>query len=191
MAETPTNAVAATLAHTGSGELHAEPTFLGISAAGFVALSMLVVIAIMIWQRVPRLIARALDGRIDTIRRDLDEASRLRAEAEAMLAAAQSRDANSRDEAASIVRHAEAEAAAMRRKAENDAADLVARRSQMAEDRIGAAERQAIGEVRARAAEVAVRAAGSLIAIRHGAAEDQPVISRAIAGLGAGLSRPN
>ena len=188
MAEANTNAVAGTLAPAGgAGELHAEPSVLGISAGGFVALSMLVVIAIMLWRGVPALVARVLDGRIDTIRHDLDEASRLRAEAEAMLAAAKSRDANSREEAASIVHHAEIEAVAMRRKAEADAADLVARRSQMAEDRIGAAERQAIGEVRARAADVAVRAAAALIAARHGATEDQQVISRAIDGLG----RPN
>lgn len=168
----------------GATELHTEPSALGITAAGFVALSMLVVLAIMLWRRVPALVGRALDGRIAAIRRDLDEASRLRAEAEAMLVAAQGRTATQEQDAAAIVDHARAEAAALLAKARVDARDLVARRGQMAEDKIGAAERAAVAEVRARAADAATRAAGAIIARDHGAQADRAVVDRTIAGLG-------
>lgn len=171
------------MAHTGTAELHHEPTALGISAPGWVALAMLIVVLIALWQKVPALIARMLDGQIDTIRRQLDEASALRKEAEAALAEAQARKAASRGDAAAIVEHAEAEARALLAKAEADAADLIARRQQMAEDKIAAAERQAIAEVRSRAADAAARASAAIIAERHDAVADQALVDRTIAGI--------
>ncbi len=168
----------------GAVELHHEPSAIGITAAGFVALSMLVVIGIMLWQRVPKLIAGMLDAKIATIREQLDEAARLRVEAERLLAEAQARDKASAGDAAAIVAHAEAEARVLLAKAEADATDLLARRSKMAEDKIGAAERQAIADVRGRAADAAVHAAATIIAQRHGADADRSLVDRAIAGLG-------
>lgn len=168
----------------GAVELHHEPSALGITAAGFVAISMLVVVGIMLWQRVPKMIASMLDAKIATIREQLDQAARLRAEAEQLLADAQARDKASAGDAASIVAHAEAEAKAMLVKAESDATDLLARRSKMAEDKIGAAERQAIADVRGRAADAAVHAAASIIARHHGAEADRSLVDHAITGLG-------
>lgn len=173
-----------TVAQTGVAELHHEPSVFGITAPGFVALSMLVVIGLMIWKKVPKMIAGALDSRIATIRNQLDEASQLRAEAEAQLAEAKARNAASAGDAAAIVAHAQAEAAAMLAKAEADLADLVARRQTMAEDKIAAAERGAIAEVRALAAEAATRAAATILAERHGVDADKALVDRTIAGLG-------
>ncbi|WP_375397004.1 hypothetical protein [uncultured Sphingomonas sp.] len=173
-----------TLAKTGSAELHVEPSAFGLTAPAWVALSMLVVIAIMIWQKVPALVGRMLDSRIDTIRRQLEEAGALRVEAEKLLADARARDAASAGDAAAIVAHAEQEAATMLIKAEADAADLVARRGKMAEDKIAAAERSAVAEIRAHAADAAARAAAAIIADRHGADADKPLVDRTIAGLG-------
>jgi len=173
-----------TVEHTGVVELHHEPSVFGITAPGFVALSMLVVIGLMIWKKVPKMIAGALDSRIATIRTQLDEASQLRAEAEAQLAEAKARNAASVGDAAAIVAHAHAEAAAMHAKAETDLADLIARRQTMAEDKIAAAERGAIAEVRALAADAATRAAAAILAERHGVDADKALVDRTIAGLG-------
>ena len=170
-------------AATGTTELHHEPSALGITAPGFVALSMLAVIGIILWKKVPAMIAAMLDARIATIRTQLDEASRLRAEAEALLAQAKARNAASAGDAAAIVAHAEQEAAALVAKAQTDATELVARRGKMAEDKIGAAERAAVAEVRAKAADVATRAAASIIADTHGAAADAKLVDKTIAGL--------
>jgi len=169
---------------TGTTELHHEPSALGLTAPAWVALAMLVVIAIMLFAKVPTLIGRMLDGKIATIRQQLDEAAALRAEAEALLAEAKQRNAASAGDAAAIVAHAEQEAAALLAKAEADAAELVARRGQMAEDKIAAAERSALAEVRARAADAATRAAAAIIADTHGAGADKPLVDKAIAGLG-------
>ena len=168
----------------GAVELHQEPTALGITAAGFVAISMLVVIGLMLWKRVPKMVAGMLDAKIALIREQLDEAARLRAEAERLLAEAQARDKASAGDAAAIVAHAEAEAKAMLAKAERDATDLLARRSKMAEDKIGAAERQAIADVRGRAADAAIHAAATIIARGHGADADKALVDHAIMGLG-------
>ena len=76
-------------AHTevaGGAEHHVEANFHGISPGGFVALAMIAVILIMIWARVPALIGKALDARIAGIREQLDTASQLRKEAEALKA---------------------------------------------------------------------------------------------------------
>lgn len=177
----PHSAVAATFP---ANTVHLEPSVFGITASGFVALSMLVVVAIMLWQKVPALIARLLDARIAAIREQLDQAAQLRAEAEAMLADANKRSAASATDAQAIVAHAEQEAAAMMAKAERDAADLVQRRAQMAEDKIAAAERAALADVRNAAAGAATRAAATLIAQRHGAEADRALVDRSIAGLG-------
>ena len=184
----PAHPVAATLP---ANTLHVEPSVFGISASGFVALSMLVVIGIMLWKGVPALVARLLDARIAAIRADLDQAKALRDEAEALLADAKRRDATSAGDAAAIVAHAEQEAEAMIAKAQADAADLVRRRGLMAEDKIGAAERSALADVRAKTADVAVRAAAAIIAERHVADVDKVLVDRTISNLGAGHSRPN
>jgi len=81
---------AATAEHaaaSGGEEHHAEAVVAGISfltPGFFVAAAMLIVFAIMLKARVPSLIAKALDSRIDGIRQQLDEAAKLRAEAEAL-----------------------------------------------------------------------------------------------------------
>ena len=76
---------------------------------------------------------------------------------------------------------AEQEAAQLVAKAKADSAALIARRQRMAEDRIGAAERTAVAEVRDTASRAAVAAAQQLIAAGHDAKSDKPLIERAIA----------
>lgn len=182
-----------------AGQLNAvtvatQPEVVEHGEAGFnspgvwVALSMLVVVAIMIWKKVPAAIAAGLDRKIAAIRGQLDEASRLRAEAEAIRAEYEARAADAERQAASIRDHAESEAALILSQAKAEAETLVARRVRIAEDKIAAAERAAVAEVRAKAAAVAAAAAADLIARRHDAASDRALVDRTIGGLG---QRPN
>ena len=147
---------ATTEAAEGHGPV-AEPTALGLDATAWVALAMIAVIAIMLWKKVPAAIGKALDKKIAGIREQLDEATRLRTEAEAL--------------------RAEYEA-------KTDAAALVERRTRMAEDKIAAAERSAIAEVRAKAVTAATIAAERLIRDQHDATADRAMVDRTIAGLG-------
>lgn len=172
----------------GSAAHEEGPTLLGLSAEGwvYVGLTIFLLLAVFI-AKAPQKIAQALDARIADTRRQLDEAAKLRAEAEALLADAKARSAASAGDAAAIIAAAEQEAAALIAKAQADANDLTARRAKMAEDKIAAAERAAVAEVRAVAARAAATAAGAIIADLHGADADRALIDRTISG----LSRPN
>ena len=178
---------ASTVANPGAIE-HAEATAFGLNPGGWVALSMIVVLAIMIWKGVPKAIARALDKKIASIREQLDEASKLRAEAEALRAEYQAKAAAADSEAAQILEHARAEADQILAKAKDDTEQLVKRRQRMAEDKIAAAERAAIAEVRAKAADAATKAAAALIAQRNDAETDKVLIDKAISALGQRLN---
>lgn len=162
---------------------HAEPKGLGLDATVWVSLSMLAVIAIMVWKKVPAAIGRALDKKIAGIREQLDEAAALRAEAEALRAEYAAKTAAAEQEAATLLERARHEAEGIVAQAESDAAALVERRTRMAEDKIAAAERAAVQEVRAKAADAAAAAAAGLIAERHDAKADKGLVDRAIAGL--------
>ena len=162
---------------------HAEPTAFGLTPGGWVALAMLAVFAIMIWQKVPAMIAKALDGKIAEIRAQLDEAKQLRAEAEALKTEYQVKSAAADGEAKAILDRAHAQSASLIAKAKSDAEALVERRTQMAEAKIAAEERAAIDEVRAVAAKAATAAAGRLIAERNDASSDKALVDQAIAGL--------
>ena len=177
--------------HTGTqahGAAHDEPSALGLSPSAWVALSMTVFILILLWKRVPALFARGLDARIAAIRSQLDEAKALRAEAEALRAEYDAKLKAAEAEAASMRTHAEAEAKQILADAEAAAQDLTQRRARMAEDKIAAAERSAIADVRAKAASAAAAAAAALIAAKHDAGADRSLIDQTIAGIGTRLN---
>jgi F-type H+-transporting ATPase subunit b len=177
----------ATDAHAGAPEHHAAPTALGLDAPAWIALAMVVVFALLIWKRVPAIIGKALDKKIAGIREQLDEAAQLRAEAETLKGEYEARAAQADAEATTMIDRARAEAEGIRRQAEVDAAALVERRTRMAQDKIAAAERQAIEEVRTKAASAAAAAAARLIGEKMDAGADRAIVDRTIEGLG----RPN
>ncbi|RZM07933.1 MAG: hypothetical protein EOP68_12835 [Sphingomonas sp.] len=173
----------------GGAEHVVDPTdaILGLNSTGWVAIAAIFVLLIFLWKKVPAAIGRMLDTRIAAIRTQLDEASKLRAEAETLRAEYETRAKTAQAEAATMREHAHQEAHQILVKAKADAEALMERRAKMAEDKIAAAERAAIAEVRARAADTAAKAAGLLIQQQHGADADRNLVDRSIAGLG----RPN
>lgn len=165
-------------------EAHAEPLFLGFAPPfTVVAAAMTLLILVLIWKRVPKLIAGMLDSQIAAIRHQLDEAKALRAEAEVLRGEYAAKIAGAEKDAAAMLDHARNEADAIVAKAEADTADLIARREKMATDRIEAAERAAIDDLRAKAAAAATAAARQLIASNLGAERDRRLVDGAIAGL--------
>lgn len=172
--------IGATADHGGG---HVEPTALGFDASGWIALAMLAVFALMIWKKVPAAIGRALDRKIASIREQLDEAAQLRAEAEALRNEYEAKAARADDEAAAMLERARSEAEGIVRQAEANAASLVDRRMRMAEDKIAAAERAAIDEVRAAAAATASAAAEKLLRERLDKDADRAMIGRTIESL--------
>jgi F-type H+-transporting ATPase subunit b len=163
---------------------HVEPVAFGIMGPGaWVGLAMLVFIGILIWKGVHKTIAGGLDGRIAAIRSQLDEARKLRAEAEALRGEYAAKIANAEQDAAAMLDHARSEAVAIVEKAQRDTTTVIARRERMAEDKIAAAERSAVEDLRARAARAATEAARGLIAERHHAEADRRLVDEAIAHL--------
>lgn len=161
-----------------------HPTLLHLDSEGwvYVGLTIFLLLALFVF-KAPKLIANGLDKRIADTRRALDEAKALRDEAEALLADAKKRAAETHRDAEAILGHARIEAGQLVDKARADADTLVERRRKMAEDKIGAAERGAIAEVRARAAQASAAAAATLIARGHDAAADRALVDSTIAGL--------
>ena len=136
---------------------------------------------------------KALSGMLDkhasAVRAELDEAGRLRSEAEAMLVDARKRREAALTDARAMLDAARAEAARVAEQAATDAEAAGRRREQMAMDRIAAAEKAAVTDVRLAAADLAARAAGEVIAATLSAEGDAPIIDRAIAGLPSALGR--
>ena len=165
-------------------EHHADPSVLGLNGTVWVSIAMIVFLAIVIWKGGVKAITGGLDRQIADIRKQLDDAKQLRAEAEALRDEYARKIAAAEADAAEMARHAGVEAEAIVAQAKTDADALVSRRAKMAEDKIAAAERSALAEVRARTAQAAAAAAATLIAERHNADADRTLVDRAIAGIG-------
>jgi len=163
---------------------HAAPVAFGfIGPAAWVSLAMVVLLAVAIWKKVPAMMSGMLDKSIAEIRHQLDEAKQLRAEAEALRKEYADKIAGAEKDAAAMLDHARHEADAIIAKAEADTAAVIVRREKMAEDKIGAAERAAVADLRARAADAAAAAAARLIATKHDASADRALVDQAIAGI--------
>ncbi|HEX9955430.1 MAG TPA: F0F1 ATP synthase subunit B [Allosphingosinicella sp.] len=183
MPHTGGDAVASTAAEGHGGAPHTEPKGWGIDATAWVALAMIVVLILLLVKKVPSAIGTALDRKIAGIRQQLDEAAQLRAEAEALRAEQEAKSAAAEAEAAAIVERARHEADTIVREAQANSDALIERRTRMAEDKIAAAERQALDEVRARAARAAAAAAETLIRREMDPESDRALVDRTIAGL--------
>ena len=161
-----------------------EPTLLGLEPFQWVALAMAVLILFAIFGgKAHKSVGRGLDDKIAAIREQLEEAKKLRAEAEALREEYAAKIAGAQQDADAMIEHAHHEAAGIVEKAEADTTALIGRRERMAEDKIAAAERAALEELRARAAEASTRAAASLIRERHDEAADSRLADRMIADL--------
>ena len=127
-------------------------------------------------------LASMLDGRANAIRAELAEAQRLRTEAEAMLAEAQRARTEALAEAADVLARSHVEAARLQEAAIAEADAAGKRREKLALERIAAAEKAALNEVRQTAADIATRAAERVLSEGLGENE-QRLIDQAIADL--------
>src|SRR5262249_23394302 len=103
----------------------------------WVAIAFVVFLLILLYYRVPALIAKSLDDRSEAIRRELDEARRLREEAQNLLADYQKKHRNVGQEADTILELARGEAEAFAQETRASLKDLVERGTRQAEDKDG------------------------------------------------------
>jgi F-type H+-transporting ATPase subunit b len=130
----------------------------------WVALAFLLFLGLLAYLGVHRKLTDSLDQRQARIKGELDEARRLKDEAQALLAEFERKGREAEGEAAAIIASAKAEADRLTAEAKTRMEDFVARRTKMAEAKIIQAEAQALADVRAAAADAAVAAAEKILA---------------------------
>ena len=141
------------------GEFFANPhTWVGIGICIF--------FGILIWKKVPGAVAGMLDARAALIAKELDDARTLREEAEGLLAQYKAKHSAAESEAAAIVEEAREEAQRYAKEAREALDVQIERRAKVTKEKIAQAESQALAEVRALAADAAIKAAEQLIAER-------------------------
>jgi F-type H+-transporting ATPase subunit b len=132
----------------------------------WVAVAFLVFFGLLAKLKVPGMITKALDDRADAIRQELDQARRLREEAQDLLTEYQQKRLQAENEAKAILEQARREADALKAESDRSLKESLDRRSRLAEEKIARAEAQALGEVRAAAVEAAVSAAEKVLRTR-------------------------
>ena len=150
-------------------------------------IALVIFIGIALYAGIHKTIAKMLDDRIKAIETELAEAERLRLEAKFLLEEYESKRQAAASEAESIVAAAREEAFRLTAEAKTSLEALIARRTKAVEDKIAQAESQAIADVRARSADVAVEAARVLLT-RQMASKGDALIDQAIRDVGAKLN---
>jgi len=149
----------------------------------FWVLISLVILIALVWKPAARSITSALDERAVRIRNELDEARKLRDEAEQLLADYRRREREAAAEAEAIVMHARQEAERLAAQAARDLDQSLARRQRLAEERIAQAEARATAEVRGAAVDTAIAAAREVIASEIDQRRGGALLDSAIAAL--------
>lgn len=152
-----------------------------------VTLTTVLFIALLVYLGVPKKIAGLLDARADKIKAQLEEARRLREEAQTLLASYEKKQKEVEGLAEQIVANAKSEAENAAVQAKEDLKASIARRLKGAEDQIASAEASAVKEVRDRAIAVATQAASAVIADKMSAASGNDLIDASIKEVGAKL----
>ena len=149
----------------------------------WVFVCMLIFLGILVYLKVPAKLLEALDNRSEKIRSDLENARRLREEAQALLAEYQRKFSGAEEEAQAVIDQARREAEAMAEDAKARMEEYVTRRTRAVEQRIAQAEVTAIAEVKARAVDVAAAAAGRIAADKSEGEVGDRLVDAAIEGL--------
>lgn len=150
-----------------------DPTF-------WVATAFVAFILVLVYLKVPGSVGAQLDKRADKIKSDLDEAEALFKEAQDLLATYQKKQRDAAKEAEAISDHAKEEAARMLEQGRARITDTLARRLQLAKDRIAQAETAAIEDVRVRTVDIAMDATHEVLAKGLVAAKADAMIADAI-----------
>jgi len=129
------------------------------TAEFWVAVAFFAFLGILAYVGAHKYILDALDQRSAKIKAELDDARRLREEAQALLAEYERKKNDAEREAAGIIEGAKQEAERLAAEAKTKSEEFLARRTKLAETKIAQAEAQAVADVRNAAAEAAVAAA--------------------------------
>ena len=153
----------------------------------WVAIPVVLFLALVIYKGALRSLSKSLDDRADKIKAELDEARRLREEAQALLASYHRKQKEAEAQAEDIVKQARTDAEHMAVQARKDLTERLERRAAQAEAKIVNAEAQAMSEVKAKAADMAMDTAETFLRTKLSAADKTKLIKDGIAQMGATL----
>ncbi len=131
-----------------------------------VGIALVIFLGVLGYFRVHNMVAGMLDSRAERIREEIDEVRRLREEAQATYAQFERKRREVDAQAQEIIDRAKKDAEQAAEKAKADIEASVERRLKQAEEQIEMAEAKALRDVRNRAVEVAIAAAGEVIAAK-------------------------
>jgi F-type H+-transporting ATPase subunit b len=152
-----------------------------LETENWVALGFLCFLALLAYLGAHKKVFDAIDQRQARIKSELDDARRLREEAQALLAEFERKGREAETEAAAIIAGAKAEAERLAAEAKTKMEDFIARRTKMAEAKIVQAEAQALADVRSAATDAAVAAAEKILAATAKGKVAEDLLTRGIA----------
>jgi F-type H+-transporting ATPase subunit b len=154
----------------------------------WVAVATILFVVLLVYMGVHKRLAEMIDARRIRIQAELDEARRLKEEAQKLVAEYKRRQGEAEAEADGLVANARAEAERYAAEAHVKLEEFIARRTKMAETKISQAEAQALADVRAAAADAAVAAAGEVLSQTTKGQIAEDLITRGIADVKAKLN---
>jgi F-type H+-transporting ATPase subunit b len=154
----------------------------------WVAVATIMFVLLLVYMGVHKRLAEMIDARRIRIQAELDEARRLKEEAQKLVAEYKRRQGEAEAEADALVANARAEAERYAAEAHTKLEEFIARRTKMAETKILQAEAQALADVRAAAADAAVAAAGEVLSQTTKGKVAEDLITRGIADVKAKLN---
>jgi F-type H+-transporting ATPase subunit b len=150
------------------------------SPEAWVAICFICFLGLLGYLGVHRKLTGALDARQGRIKSELDEASRLRQEAQALLAEFERKGRAAEGEAEAIIASAKSEAERLAVEAKQRMEEFVGRRTKMAEAKIAQAEAQALADVRSAATDAAIAAAEKILSVAAKGKVAEELLARGI-----------
>jgi F-type H+-transporting ATPase subunit b len=136
-----------------------DPTF-------WVAVAFIAFVALLVFFKLPGMIAGALDSRAAKIKADLDQAEELLRDAQDLLSSYQKKQRDAAEDAKQIKKSAAEEAKRIAKHGEEKLAQALERREKLAMERIAQAEAQALDDIRRRTVDIALDATRELLAAK-------------------------
>ncbi|MEC7537343.1 MAG: F0F1 ATP synthase subunit B [Pseudomonadota bacterium] len=139
-----------------------------------------VIFVIAVFKPIKGALIGGLDAKIEEIRREVEEAEKLREEAQSLLANYQRQQRQAMQDAENIVARAKEEAVRHRAEADEAMKEMVRRQEEQAREKIAQAEAAAIQEVKLMAVDLAMAASEKLLADKLVGDEGSRLIDKSI-----------
>lgn len=178
LAGIPAIAIAAAAAAPASA---ASGPFISLGNTDFIVLiSFIIFIGALAYFKAPQFAGKLIDGRIDIIRKRIEEAKSLRNDAQENLERLKRERAEAEEQAKRIVEGARKDAEAQTEMAGKEIERAVNRRLRAADEQMEAAEAEIVASIRNQAVDIAVAVAGEVIAAKMDADDRKRMIDRSL-----------